>query len=384
MKKLNPQKYNKSYEYLSTTNPINNFKDIYTRYSLFLNSILNKDSKNKVLENLIQIDNYIDKMLEVYNINLGVYYFPPMKEYPIYVYNFYSYLFIKTLKKFRTKKIIKLFTNNPKPSSNYSDDEWIKINYQIATFFKDVHLIFYFFYEKNISKDLIALKIIFFYFKSFEHTRYFKRDNKFKKLIKCIYCEPISSDILNHFEFYRKDNDIPLKKEDWNSIQINEILYVKYPYKFSVKIKHFNNDILLLDEIDLLNALQNHEIDYLNIDGLIQSSIIKHNEKIENYSKKLLKKIFSSNIYKNNFLKHDKRFNLQNKEKIDLLESILQGENSQEIFEELWNNIFFYHLQMKNSLDLIAEINIQYLLIRNMNMIKIQLFKKLFLNIIII
>ena len=66
-----------------------------------------------------------------------------------------------------------------------------------------------------------------------------------------------------------------------------------------------------------------------------------HNEKIENYSKKLLKSIFSSNIYRNNFLKYDKRFNLQNKEKIDLLESIFQGENSQEIFEEQWNNIFF-------------------------------------------
>ena len=90
-----------------------------------------------------------------------------------------------------------------------------------------------------------------------------------------------------------------------------------------------------------MSALQSHEIDNLNIEGLIQSSIIKNNEKIEIYSKKLLKSIFSSNIYRNNFLKHDKRFNFQNKEKIDLFESIFQGENSQEIFEELWNNIFF-------------------------------------------
>ena len=167
------------------------------------------------------------------------------------------------------------------------------------------------------------------------------RANKFIKLINCIYCDPISSDILNHFDFYKKNNNIPLKKEDWDSIQINEILYVKFPCQFSVKIKHFNKDILLLNKNDLLSALQSHEIDNLNIDGLIQSSNIKLNEKIENYSKKLLKNIFSSNIYRNNFLKHDKRFNLQNKEKIDLLESIFQGENSQEICEELWNNIFF-------------------------------------------
>ena len=62
---------------------------------------------------------------------------------------------------------------------------------------------------------------------------------------------------------------------------------------FLSNLKHFNNNILLLNEHDSLNALQSHEIDNLNIEGLIQSSIIKHNQKIENYSKKLLKSIFS-------------------------------------------------------------------------------------------
>ena len=341
MKQLNPQKYIKSYEYLAIKSPINNFKDIYTNYSIFLNSYINENPKAQVLDILNNIDDYIDKMLEVYSINLGEYYFPPMKEYPIYAYNFYSYLFYKTLKKFKTKKIRQLFANNKNPSPQYTNDEWISINYKIATFFDAIHLIFERFNENNISKDLVALKIIFFYFKCFEHTRNFKRDNKFMKLINCIYSDQISSDILNLFKFYRIDNNNPLKKEDWDSIGINEILYVKFPCQFSVKIKHFNNNILLLNKDDLLSALQSHEIDNLNIEGLIQSSIIKHNEKIENYSKKLLKSIFSSNIYRNNFLKHDKRFNLQNKEKIDLFESIFQGENSQEIFEELWNNIFF-------------------------------------------
>ena len=104
MKKLNPQKYIKSYEYLAIKNPINNFKDIYANYSLFLNSYINENPKAQVLDILNNIDDYIDKMLEVYSINLEAYYFPPMKEYPIYAYNFYSYLFYKTLKKFKTKK----------------------------------------------------------------------------------------------------------------------------------------------------------------------------------------------------------------------------------------------------------------------------------------
>ena len=212
MKQLNPQKLIKSYEYLANKNPINNSKDIYTNYSVFLNSYINKNPKTQVLDILNNIDDYIDKMLEVYNINLRGYYFPPMKEYPIYAYNFYSYLFYKTLKKFKTKKIRQPFSNNQNPSPKYTNNEWIAINYKIATFFEAVHLIFERFNENNISKDLIALKIIFFYFKYFEHTRNFKRDNKFIKLINSIYYDPISSDILNHFEFYRKDNNIPLKK----------------------------------------------------------------------------------------------------------------------------------------------------------------------------
>ena len=100
MKQLNPQKLIKSYEYLATKNPINNSKDIYTNYSVFLNSYINKNPKTQVLDILNNIDDYIDKMLEVYSINLGGYSFPTMKEYPIYAYNFYSYLFYK----FKTKK----------------------------------------------------------------------------------------------------------------------------------------------------------------------------------------------------------------------------------------------------------------------------------------
>ena len=341
MKRINPKNINKSYEYLATKNPINNFKDIYAKYSLFLNLYKNKMPKEQILNILTNIYDYIDEMLKVYNTNLGEYYFPPMKEYPIYAYNFYSFLFYKTLKKFKTKTITQPFKNNKNLSPTYTDDEWIKINYQIALFFDAVHLIFEKFNEKNISKDLMALKIIFFFFKCCEHTRKFILGIKFWKYINCIYCEPISSDILNRFEFYRENEDIPLKKEDWDSIRINEILYVKFPEEASVKIKHFKNDILSLDDNLLLTVLKSHDIDNLNIDGLVQSSFIKYNEYIENYSKKLLKKIFSSKIYINNFLKHDKRFNSQNKEKKELLESIFQGENSKEIFEEIWNNIFF-------------------------------------------
>lgn len=387
MEKVNPKKVNKSFEYLATKSPIKNFNDIYKKYSSFLNSKKNKDSKDKLLKILNDIDAYIDEMKIVYNIDLGSYYFPPMQEYPIYAYNFYSFLFFKTLKKFREKKITQPFVNNKNVSKQYTDDEWIAINYNIAVFFNDVHEIFEKFNEKNISQDLLALKIIFFYFKCFEQSRNLldAGHTQFKKVINCIYSEKINSDILDRFEFYRENEDIPVTKEEWDSIRINEALYIKFPTKKAVKIKNFKKDILSLDDENLLSALMsNGEIDHLNIDGLIQSSIIKYNEKIENYSKKLLKRIFSSELYINNFVKRDKRFNLQNDEKKKLLESIFKGPNSELIFEEIWNNIFFYHLLKMNFVVLIAEINIPYLSIKIINIKRIQLFKKLYLFIILL
>ena len=344
VKKVNPKKVNKSFEYLATKSPIKIFNDIYMKYSSFLNSKKNKDTKDKLLKILNDINAYIDEMIIVYNIDLGSYYFPPMEEYPIYAYNFYSFLFFKTLKKFREKKISQPFVNNKNVSKKYTNDEWIAINYNIAIFFNDVHEIFAKFDEKNISQDLLALKIIFFYFKCFEQSRNFldAGHTQFKKVINCIYSEKINSDILDRFEFYRENEDIPVIKEEWDSIRINEALYIKFPSEKAIKIKHFKKDILSLDDENLLSALMsNDEIDYLNLDGLIQSSITKYNEKIENYSKKLLKIIFSSELYINNFVKHDKRFNLQNDEKKKLLESIFKGTNSELIFEEIWNNIFF-------------------------------------------
>ena len=61
---------------------------------------------------------------------------------------------------------------------------------------------------------------------------------------------------------------------------------------YPVKIKHFKKDILNLNNIPLLNSLLSHSIDDLNIDGLIQNSIIKFDDKIEGYTKKVITKYF--------------------------------------------------------------------------------------------
>lgn len=339
MKNLEPNLVDSVYKYLAFNDPINNFKSIYSQYFLLLSEI--KD-KAKIKENLGKIDKYIDDMLLVYNIDLENYYYPPMEEYPIYAYNFYSFLFYKILKKFREKKIFNPFQTDKTEKTQYINNEKERMYYLIGLFFQDVNKIFLKFNYENIQKDIKTLKIISFYLKILEYCRdYNTFRDIFQKIINCIDSEPITSDILKRFEFFRKNGKTPLTEKDWNSIKLNEILYIDNNPLNPVKIKHFRKDILNLEDIPLFNALMSHSIDYLNIDGLIQNSIIKYDDKIEEYSKKLLKNIFSSDMYRNNFLFHDKRFGSKDAKKAIILEDIFKGKNKDIIFEEIWNNIFF-------------------------------------------
>ena len=340
LKALAPQEMNQypSYEYLTINDPINNFKNICLKYSLFLNESEDLD-KTKI--NLGNIQNYIDEMLKVYDLNLKNYYYPPRKEYAIYVYNFYSFSFFKTLEKFRKKKVVQSFKNNMKIENNYTESEWININYKIGLFFKQVNKLFNKFNYNNIGKDLKILKIILYYFKSFEYTRdYDSNSETFRKMINSLNTESVTSDILKRFKFYTKDNKI-ITEENWDSIGINENVYIKHHSELSVRIKHFNRNILNIDDKDdLFSALSQCSIENLNIDGITQNSIIKFSPEIEKYSKKLLKSILSSKKYRDSFLKYDKRFiskiTLEN-----LLKNIFNGPNSEAIFEEIWDNIFF-------------------------------------------
>ena len=344
LKEYMPEKMSQfpSLEYLTLNDPINNFKNICSYYSRFIDEI---GDLKKSKQNLKDIKVYIEKMTQIYDYNLAAYYYPPNKEYPIFTYNFYSYLFFKTLNKFKYKKKRTFFTKNKSGKKDglilYDEKEEIEINYNIGLFFKDVNRLFEKLAYKNIEKDLLFLKVIFFYFQSLENTRNFKViSQSFRKIINCLESEPITKDILKRFQFYRKNSTNPIKEEEWDSIKINEFVYIEYPIKLKVKIKQFKKDILVLNDEELLRSLSEIGIDNLNLDGLIQNSISKYSPEIEEYTKKLIKSIFSSENYRVNFLKNDKRFN-SFAETNELLKSIFEGPNSNLIFEEIWKNIFF-------------------------------------------
>lgn len=359
LKAINPERISElsSYEYLAFNDPINNFKTLYLKYSGLIKDIfvsLNSFDSDKVKKHLQDINSYIDKMLKVYDINLGSFYCPPMKEYPTYAYNYYSYLFFQTLKKFRKERIKQPFKNNNITNTKYTEKDLIFINYSIGLFFKEVNNLFEKFNYKNIDKDIRILKIIIYYFESFEYSRdFFSSGLNFQKIIKCLNSEAITSDILNTFTFYRRNSETPIQKEEWDNIKINETVYIKYPFELAVKIKYFNKDILKLDYMHLVYALNGYSIENLNIDGIINNSIIKFSPEIEQYSKELLKSILSSEIYIKNYLKYNKRFNSHKME--SLLRNIFKGSNINLILDEIWENVFFIPFLDKNNTDFIYK-----------------------------
>jgi len=175
LENINPKMDNLNlFKYLSSNDPIKNFTKIYDIYLDYLNEEKNEDKRK---ENLKIIKNYIDDMLKIYNINFKNYYFPPMEEFPIYVYNFYFYYFLKILKKFQKKRVKPLFiitknnsTNNNNTSSNnntfynsnnnnekdlgsYTEEQENYIHHLIGMFFIYVNKLFKKFDYKNINKD---------------------------------------------------------------------------------------------------------------------------------------------------------------------------------------------------------------------------------------
>ena len=149
------------YQYFMINEPIDNFKTISDKYSLFIAEIKDREKTKKNIKN---IECYIDQMSEIYNVDLGKYYFPPLVEYPIYIYNFYSFLFFKLLKKFMLKKK-ELFNDYVKEDLHYTFDEKVDIYYCIGKFFKDANIIKYFLFCWNqiILNFIIFTKKIFIF-----------------------------------------------------------------------------------------------------------------------------------------------------------------------------------------------------------------------------
>lgn len=326
------------FEYLSKNDPINNFKKINEYYSNIENITINtpEDEVQKLID---KIDKFINDMINVYETRLKEYYFPANQAFPIYAYNYYSYKIFNTLKKLQTVKRIKLFktSNNNLVPSNISIKKGLYE--QINSILSNFSQLFNKFNYNNIGNDLIVLKIVSLYLTIFEKSRsYHSIIEQIREVSACLNSTPITCDILKNIEIYRENSDIPVNSKEWDSIGLNENVYVNNFDTIKTQIKRFNNNILKYNMVDLNKALISPKISDLNMNGLINYGLIKSNKEIEDYSKSLLKKIFSSKLYINNFIKYDMRFS---KKKEEMLKSIFNGTNKEEIFKELWESIIF-------------------------------------------
>lgn len=345
---------NMSLEYLTLYNP-------YEHFSIIIDNILSFKKINNAPEEIMK---YTDKLDLIFGHDFGNELFSVNCDYPIYSYNYLTWKFLQLINNFQKirkndsdywKKKNNIFnvTKNSPIISDYSDENNYLIDYstsseKIISYDK----LFYFLSlfqkgMKNLSnkdhkQNLIKIKIMIFYLQIFEQNRFSdKIIENIKRIIEYYEVPEISSDIIKYYEMYLED-DTPVTFENWD--QINPDDYVKIIINEEVKklqIKHFNAHILnIKDQETLTNAFNYQYPQYLSIFGFQKLNYFKFNDEINKECKDIIKTIFSSDLYIEYFIKYDKRFE-NIKEKDELIKSICKGKYSNDILDELFDNIFF-------------------------------------------
>ena len=355
-------------KYLALYEPRENFSIIIEKILSFKNDNNNKDILFK------NISTFLNEMDYVFCHDFSGEIFYPMFSYPIYSYNFLCWMLIKIIKNFeknrklnkdektnlfideKTKvdeneenvKIIEkieysdFYDDNKNALEEYTDDKEKAKNYNRLLYF------FSLFNKtvKNLSltddkTNLIKIKIIIFYFHLFEMNRF--SNDVFKcisQILKCIENPDISYDLLVDYKIYLfKDEHIPIDSEKWNNISPNDYIKILIDNTLiDVKIKNFNANINNYKGEALKVCFDLKNFEDLSIYGFQNYNYIKFDNKIEQECKNIIKNIISSDLYIESFLKYDKTFcNINDKDEI--FKSICKGENSNDIMEEIWENI---------------------------------------------
>ena len=364
---------NNAAKYMSLYEPKENFSIITEKILSFKN-----DNKDSFLKNMSEFLNEMDYVF-CHDFSDEIFY--PMTSFPIYSYNYLCWIFIKTIKKFGQKRKL-----NENEKTNLFFVEKIKVdeeengqrggnenaktceNINVSDFYSDKNtlveykddnekiknynrlLYFLSLFSKtfkNLSlvddkSNLTKIKIMIFYFHLFEMNRF--SNDIFKcisKILKSIESPNISYDLLTDYKMYYLLGDklIPIDSKNWNKIMPND--YIKIiidDTEINVKIKNFNANISNYkgEAMKVCFDLKNQED--LSIYGLQNNNYIKFDNRIEQDCKKIIKKIIASDLYIESFLKYDKRFtDVSDKEEI--FKSICKGENSNDIMEEMLENI---------------------------------------------
>lgn len=347
-------------KYLTENDPKNNFKLIINN---FMNLNDNLEEEKQISFQINIIDTFLVNMFKVYNIDFNnITYFPPMKEYKNYSYNYFSRKILEVLARFRKKrKRVKFHLDktddnkNNENNTNNKNANNIYENYSTVEekYCSYINIQRYFNIFSNLINNLGTnheinikiIKVMLFYLILLEITRDIRGVNdKVKIVVESFNSVPINEQILEKYAIFKINSIKKIEKKDWNSIEFNETVIIQIDRfnKISCKIKHFNTKILQLNDcINIINILENRRIEYLNMDGFFRNNFIQFEPQVENYLKNLLIEIFSSNIYIDNLIKYDLRFKNDNIKKVGIMKAMFKGIHKIEILEEIYNNILF-------------------------------------------
>ena len=329
-------------EYLTKNDPMFNFKKIM---KIFM-QLNKKANENEMLSQINNIDNFLSDMLQIYNIDFNdKTYFPPIKEYVNYCYNYFTRILLTILIKFK-KQRKRFYLNNQEKDNEYINFLTIKAKFSsyinVKSYFEDfknliVNL------NKEHEKNIKIIKIMIFYLICLEMTRdYFSIKRVENKVVSAMNSYPITEQILDRYNIFKINSNKKIEKNDWNLIGLDETVMVEIDQFNTIpcKIKHYNNKLLDLDSMDIIDNIKNLDPNYLNMEGYLKNNYIQFEPEVEEYLKNFLINIFSSDLFIINFKKYDLRFKNDNK-KSKIMENIFKGEYKNEIFDEIYNNILF-------------------------------------------
>ena len=328
-------------KYLAENDPMLNFNKII---QIFLELNINCDEQEMSTQ-INKIETFLSEMFKVYNIDFNdKTYFPPMGEYINYSYNYFTRILLTILIKFKKQR--KIFKTNRQNDDEYIDFSTISGKFssysEVKTFFEDFKILI----EKldnEHEKNIKIIKIMLFYLICLEMTRdYFSISSVVRIVITSMGSSPITEQILDKYNIFKKSQNKKIEKNDWDLIGFDETVMVEIN-KLKIipcKIKHFNNKLLELDYINMINNINKRDPNYLNMEGFLKNNYIQFEPEVEAYLKSFLINIFSSDLFITNFKKYDLRFKNDIK-KDKIIENIFKGKYKQEIFDELYNNMLF-------------------------------------------
>ena len=313
--------------------PKKRFEELYT----YFNNLVDDDSISVSIK-IKSIKSKINSLKEIYKMDNGNSKYPIIMGSIEYQYNklfsdvidiFYNFTYQKYsifLVDDQTKKEQK---NIEKRKRSITDENESYESFKKGFSFYSKFIKIFNNLDNNDEINIKKLKIIVFYFSSYENERKINA-NKYSLLRSVITCMKRKSISYDKILQYNK----LIAKDKWDNLNENEEIEIKINNeKYNIKIKKYNESIFDLEPKDIELLIDSPKIEELSFEYLLKYNYLQFNTNIENKVKEFLFQLLNSKTTKEGLSYNDNRF------KYDKLKYIFEGRYSNEIFNEIYNNI---------------------------------------------